>query len=349
MKHLLEQKVYYSDTDAYGVVWHGSYLRWLEMGRTEFGEEIGIILPELVEQNIAMPVVNINLRYKSSAKLNDEIIVETSIQKYSTLSVTFEQKIKDKNSDKTFVEAVIDVVAIDNNGKLYRKMPQVLADAFEKAVKKNEKSFAFTLAEVLIVLGIISIVAVLTIPVLAKNYQQTQVLKQLQKVYSTLAQSVKLSEHDNGSNASWNWGNDAATARQSFDTYWAPYLKITKYCSSNSDCGYNGTFPWKWNNNVNTWTVSPTGEIVAGDAVTSVILSDGTLLVVRDSLWKDLIIDINASKPPNRLGRDVFLFTLDANKGLIGTNTSDCGGVVGGDCARKIIMDSWQIKSDYPW
>lgn len=135
MKHMFEQKVYYSDTDAYGVVWHGSYLRWLEMGRTEFGEEIGIILPELVEQNIAMPVVNINLRYKASAKLNDEIIVETSIQKLNALSVTFEQNIKDKNSGRTFVEAVIDVVAIDNNGKLYRKMPQVLTDMFEKALK----------------------------------------------------------------------------------------------------------------------------------------------------------------------------------------------------------------------
>lgn len=138
MKHTFEQKVYYSDTDAYGVVWHGSYLRWLEMGRTEFGEEIGIILPELVEQNIAMPVVNVNLRYKASAKLNDEIVVETSIQKLNALSVTFEQKIKDKTSDRTFVEAIVDVVAIDNNGKLYRKMPQVLVEMFEKAIKEEQ-------------------------------------------------------------------------------------------------------------------------------------------------------------------------------------------------------------------
>ena len=138
MKHILEQKVYYSDTDAYGVVWHGSYLRWLEMGRTEFGEEIGIILPELVEQNIAMPVVNINLKYKASAKLNDEIVVETAIQKFNALSVTFEQKIKAKNSDKTFIEAVVDVVAIDNNGKLSRKMPQILLEMFEKAIKEEQ-------------------------------------------------------------------------------------------------------------------------------------------------------------------------------------------------------------------
>lgn len=137
MKHTFEQKVYYSDTDAYGVVWHGAYLRWLEMGRVELCEMMGHNLIELQEQNITLPVVNLNARYKASAKLNDEIIIETSIQKYSTLSVTFEQKIKDKNSDRTFVEAVIDVVTIDNNGKLYRKMPQILVEAFEKAVKED--------------------------------------------------------------------------------------------------------------------------------------------------------------------------------------------------------------------
>lgn len=137
MKHTFEQKVYYSDTDAYGVVWHGSYLRWLEMGRVELCEMMGHNLIELQEQNITLPVVNLNVRYKASAKLNDEIIIETSIQKYNVLSVTFEQKIKDKNSGKTFVEAVIDVVAIDENGKLYRKMPQVLTDMFEKALKEE--------------------------------------------------------------------------------------------------------------------------------------------------------------------------------------------------------------------
>lgn len=136
MKHTFEQKIYYSDTDAYGVVWHGSYLRWLEMGRVELCEMMGHNLIELEAQDIVLPVVNLNVSYKSSAKLNDEIIIETSIQKFNALSVTFEQKIRDKNSGKTFVEAVIDVVAINNNGKLYRKMPQILTDAFKKAIKE---------------------------------------------------------------------------------------------------------------------------------------------------------------------------------------------------------------------
>lgn len=137
MKHIFEQKVYYADTDAYGVVWHGSYFRWLEMGRVELCEMMGHNLIDLEAQNIVLPVVNLNVRYKVSAKLNDEIIIETSIQKYNALSVTFEQKIYDKKTNKLFIEALIDVVAIDNNGKLYRKMPQILTDAFEKAVKDD--------------------------------------------------------------------------------------------------------------------------------------------------------------------------------------------------------------------
>lgn len=141
-KHIFEQKVYYSDTDAYGVVWHGSYLRWLEMGRIELCEEMGHTLIELQEQNITLPVVNINVRYKASARLNDKIIIETSIQKFNSLSVTFTQKIYDKNTGKPFIEALVDVVAIDNNGKLYRKMPQILTDAFSKAVEKNFETYA---------------------------------------------------------------------------------------------------------------------------------------------------------------------------------------------------------------
>ena len=48
MKNIFEQKVSYCDTDAYGVVWHGSYLRWLEIGRMYFCDDIGLAGPECV-------------------------------------------------------------------------------------------------------------------------------------------------------------------------------------------------------------------------------------------------------------------------------------------------------------
>lgn len=135
-KHIFEQKVYYSDTDAYGVVWHGSYLRWLEAGRVEWCEMNGHNLIELKEMDIVLPVVNLNVRYKSSAKLNDNLIIETWIKKFNNLSVTFSQVIKSRETGKIFIEADVDVVAISNNGKLYRRMPEVLAEIFEKELEK---------------------------------------------------------------------------------------------------------------------------------------------------------------------------------------------------------------------
>ena len=55
MKHTFEQKVYYSDTDAYGVVWHGSYLRWLEMGRVEYCEDL-LLLAAMVKNISALRI-----------------------------------------------------------------------------------------------------------------------------------------------------------------------------------------------------------------------------------------------------------------------------------------------------
>ena len=82
-------------------------------------------------QDIVLPVTNINVKYKAPAKLNDDIIIETCIEKFNTLSVTFKQLIK--RDDKILIDATIDVVAVNNNGKLYRRMPEVLLNLFKGA------------------------------------------------------------------------------------------------------------------------------------------------------------------------------------------------------------------------
>lgn len=131
MKHIFEQKVYYADTDAYGVVWHGSYLRWFEMGRVLWCEANGYKLQELEAQNIVMPVTNLNVRYKRSARLDDILEIHTWISEFNGTSVTFKQEIY--NNGKLYITADVEVVAISaDTGKLYRKMPEVLATVFEK-------------------------------------------------------------------------------------------------------------------------------------------------------------------------------------------------------------------------
>lgn len=138
MKHIFEQKVFYSDTDAYGVVWHGSYLRWLEMGRVGVCEMLEHNLIDLKEKDIVLPVVNLNVKYKMSAKLNDVVVTETEISEFNGFTVKFKQIIRSKETGKVCIDAEVSVVAIDNNGKLYRKMPEVLAKSFDEVLKCKE-------------------------------------------------------------------------------------------------------------------------------------------------------------------------------------------------------------------
>ena len=134
MKDELKQKVYFADTDTYGVVWHGTYLRWMEIGRVEFCDKIGIDLVKLKSMDIAIPVTNINIKYKASAKLNENIIVETSLSKITPLSATFNQLIKNADTGIVYTKAEVDIVAVTNDGKLYRRLPNELKTILEGAL-----------------------------------------------------------------------------------------------------------------------------------------------------------------------------------------------------------------------
>ena len=135
MKHIFEQTVYYADTDAYGVAWHGSYIRWMEQARVEFCRKIGIDLVEMKKQDVAIPVTNLNIRYKASALLDERIVVETEITEMTPLVVQFTQIIKNKETDKVYTIGKIEVVAVNNQGRIYRRIPDVLRIPCEKAME----------------------------------------------------------------------------------------------------------------------------------------------------------------------------------------------------------------------
>lgn len=135
MKNIFNDKVYYADTDAYGVVWHGTYLRWMERGRVLLMEDMGVDFNKLAkEDDILMPVTNVNIRYKSSAKLGDNITVTTCITKVSPLSVTFKQIISNSDNGQVYTEAEVIGVAVSNEGKLYRRFPDVIKDLFTEDI-----------------------------------------------------------------------------------------------------------------------------------------------------------------------------------------------------------------------
>ena len=92
MENSFKTKVYYADTDAYGVVWHGTYLRWLERGRMDFCENFGIDFAQMQQENIVMPVASLDIKYKISAKLSDCLEIKSVITELTPLYVVFNQK-----------------------------------------------------------------------------------------------------------------------------------------------------------------------------------------------------------------------------------------------------------------
>ena len=123
MENKIEYKVQYADTDAYGVVWHGTYLRWMEAGRVEWLFQNGIRIDEMARDfGIVMPVVEINIKYKYPAKLMNNVVVSTVVKSFTCASVTFEQVIKIKETGKICTIAEVKATALDREGKVMRDM-----------------------------------------------------------------------------------------------------------------------------------------------------------------------------------------------------------------------------------
>lgn len=124
MENVLNFKVQYADTDAYGVVWHGSYLRWMEEGRVELLEDYGLKIDKLQkEQDVIMPVIELDIKYKYSAKLMDKIVLKTKIIELTKTTVTFLQEIFIKETNKLSVSAIVKATAL-KGGRVMRSVDE---------------------------------------------------------------------------------------------------------------------------------------------------------------------------------------------------------------------------------
>ena len=136
MKFFKEVKVYYHDTDAYNVTWHGNYLKWYEEARCDMCEKVGLPLDKIAEEEgILFPIVNLNLRYKTPAKLYDNLIIETELKEFTRTKMVFEQIIKEKETGVVSNIAEITAVAVTKDGRLVRRLPEKVIKAFEQAMK----------------------------------------------------------------------------------------------------------------------------------------------------------------------------------------------------------------------
>ena len=174
------------------------------------------------------------------------------------------------------------------------------------------KKAAFTLAEVLITLGIIGVVAAMTMPSLIQNYQEKATVTKLKKCYSLVSQAYVSILNDEGGSDTLQAGDDLEMMEK-----FGKYLKYQKTCGRNKGCFPNVTYKSVTGNGYSKWEDDTTDRSRA-------ILTDGTLIMFNKSamwggnegnyLYAQIYVDINGFKGPNQLGRDFFYFYINPEK-----------------------------------
>jgi acyl-CoA thioester hydrolase len=115
-EHLLPVRVYYEDTDFTGVVYHATYLRYCERGRSEFLRVMGT--PPGREDHGAFAVTRILVDYRAPARIHDALLVRTRFTGMRGPRLNFEQTVERDGSVLT--EAAIVAVAIHPDGRVRR-------------------------------------------------------------------------------------------------------------------------------------------------------------------------------------------------------------------------------------
>lgn len=174
---------------------------------------------------------------------------------------------------------------------------------------------AFTLAEVLITLGIIGVVAALTIPTLVNNYRKKQFETGLKKEYSVLLQALDMYKQDNETPLK---KEDTDQSHGEFKNKIKPYLKILVDCGDEqagkyeAKCVQNGYYTQDKKYTYKTYSGNIANEDLFDDG--QIILNDGSHLLfenVGNSGAVFASIDVNGyNKLPNKWGEDVFTFQL---------------------------------------
>ena len=125
MTHRTEIRVTYAETDAMGIVYYANYLRWFEVGRTELMRSQGIAYKEMEAQGTFLPVSEVFCKYHASARYDDVLIIETSVDFLKRASIQFAYRILRKSDGIELVTGSTLHAFVDQKGRIV-KVPAAL-------------------------------------------------------------------------------------------------------------------------------------------------------------------------------------------------------------------------------
>ncbi|MBY8965180.1 YbgC/FadM family acyl-CoA thioesterase [Algiphilus sp.] len=121
-------RVYYEDTDASGVAYHGSYVRWMERGRTEWlRARGGSQALFMIDQGLAFTLSRLEMRFVAPARLDDALDVVTTVERFGRASIDFRQEVRLQDSAQILVRASARVGCVDQQHFRPAPLPSSIA------------------------------------------------------------------------------------------------------------------------------------------------------------------------------------------------------------------------------
>lgn len=120
-------RIRYGETDQMGVVHHGNYVLYLEMGRTEWLRTFGISYSQMEREGVMLPVISMALNYKKSAHYDAIIKVKTQLRKTPSVKIEFEYEITNE-AGEILVQANTVLAFINMKTKRPMKCPDYILD-----------------------------------------------------------------------------------------------------------------------------------------------------------------------------------------------------------------------------
>jgi acyl-CoA thioester hydrolase len=96
---VFDVRVRYAETDQMGVVYHGNYAQYFEMGRVEWLRNMGVSYKTMEESGVMLPVVSLTMNYKKPARYDDLLTVKTIFKSQTTVKIEFDYEIYNENKE----------------------------------------------------------------------------------------------------------------------------------------------------------------------------------------------------------------------------------------------------------
>ncbi len=122
-------------TDYAGVVWHGTYIAWLEEARVEYLRSLGVEFADLVALGCDLPVVDLTIRYHRPLRLGMAAIVKARLTAPVGVRISWDYQIQSPDNTALYVTAQVTLVTVDREkGKIMRSLPPDVKNALARLV-----------------------------------------------------------------------------------------------------------------------------------------------------------------------------------------------------------------------